>query len=182
MSLNVKDFDLFSGKTSKPVAKPVVAPMPVIKVETDLNRAIEKFDAEAIEELKASPVVPEPAPEPVKTAPVVKEVADSIVKAVSKTVDEVPLRKFETFVTPTFRIPEEHDFELKRIEHKIMRGRKKGVNTETRERITSNSVVRALIANFMERVGDVDLDNIDNEAILKDRLEKIFKQKYTKRS
>jgi hypothetical protein len=64
----------------------------------------------------------------------------------------------------------------------IMRNRRKGQNTDSRERITSNTVVRALIANFLERVGDMDLSNIDNEEILRERMEKVFKQKYSKRA
>jgi hypothetical protein len=96
--------------------------------------------------------------------------------------DTTTLRKFETFAAPTFRIPQEHDFELKRIEQTIMRNRKKGQNTDSRERITSNTVVRALIANFLDRVGDMDLSNIDNEEMLRERMERVFKQKYSKRA
>jgi hypothetical protein len=48
--------------------------------------------------------------------------------------------------------------------------------------ITSNTVVRGLIANFLDRVGDMDLSNIDNEEVLRERMEKVFKQKYNKRA
>ena len=63
-----------------------------------------------------------------------------------------------------------------------MRNRRKGQNADSRERITSNTVVRALIANFLDRVGDMDLSGIDNEEMLKERMEKVFKQKYSKRA
>ncbi len=82
----------------------------------------------------------------------------------------------------TFRIPQEHDLELKRIEQTIMRNRRRGQVIEGRERITSNTVVRALLANFIDRVGEMDLTHIDNEEMLKERMEKVFKQRYTKRN
>jgi hypothetical protein len=59
---------------------------------------------------------------------------------------------------------------------------KEGVNAESRERITTHFVVRAVIDNFLDRVGDMYLSNIDNEELLKERMEKVFKQKYSKRA
>ena len=119
----------------------------------------------------------------IEQRPLHKEVkpVELTLKAIDKNIDNAPLRKFETFVAPTFRIPEQHDLELKKIEHFIMRNRKKGNNADSRERITTNTVVRAMIANFLERAGDMDLSNIDNEEMLKERMEKVFKQKYSKR-
>lgn len=92
------------------------------------------------------------------------------------------LRKFETFAAPTFRIPQEHNFELKRIEQTIMKNRRKAQNSDSRERIPSNTVVRAVIANYLERLGVMDLANIDKEEMLKERMERVFKQQYNERS
>ena len=170
--LNVENFNLFAKKA--PAHKPTPRPVAI-------EQELEKFDAE-IETpiIQASPVI--------ETAAVEIERFEEVrpiqiqAKIQEKNKGEAPLRKFETFVAPTFRIPEQHDLDLKKIEHVIMRNRKKGANLESRERITTNSVVRALIANFLDRVGDVDFSNIDNEEMLKDRMEKVFKQKYIKRS
>ena len=205
--LNVENFNLFAKKpTTKPAQKPIVTPATSKEV---VEEEIAKFDAEietTKEIVKSAPVI-EPmvtkAQEPeiqierfeeMRTTPVMNTMTETklvnkevkslevTLKAAEKNLSEAPMRKFETFVAPTFRIPEEHDFELKKIETFIMRNRKKGVNIDCRERITANTVVRAIIANFLERAGDLDLSNIDNEEMLKERLEKVFKQKYTKRA
>jgi hypothetical protein len=204
--LDVESFNLFGKKTNKVVPRPVAVPvtsaaiveeeikkfdaeietrveikndMPKIVAEenTNFSAQIERFEVESI---PAAPVLnnthlERPAYTPAKSIEVT-------LRAAEKNKDDAVLRKFETFVAPTFRIPEEHDLELKKIEHFIMRNRKKGNNADSRERITTNTVVRAMIANFLERAGDLDLSNIDNEEMLKERLEKVFKQKYSKRA
>lgn len=195
--LNVDNFNLFAKKTTaKPAPRPVVVPATPATIEKEVQR----FEAETSqsEVMNGMPVMTSEEAktynaeierfEEIKNTPTLntgteQRLAKSIeatLKAPEKT-NEAPLRKFETFAAPTFRIPEEHDFELKKIENFIMKNRKKGVNTASRERITTNSVVRALIANFLERAGDLDLSNIDNEEMLQERMEKVFKQKYTKR-
>jgi hypothetical protein len=182
--LNVDNFNLFA---KKPAAKP--APLPVAATsQAVVEKEIEKFDLETIE----APVVLAPTHQPMVEIERFEEVRPNITtvnvssttntyKTVEKNKETTGLRKFETFAAPTFRIPQDHDFELKRIEQMIMRNRKKGQNSDSRERITSNTVVRALIANFLDRVGDMDLSNIDNEEVLRERMEKVFKQKYNKR-
>lgn len=201
--LNVEGFNLFA---KKPAAnnKPAVKPIPVQASTPEvIEQEIKKFDAEietVVEALEAAPEVIQNFSveierfEEMRSAPVQNTVTQKkpeiiqdrsielTLRAPEKNKDEAALRKFETFVAPTFRIAEEHDLELKKIEHFIMRNRKKGHNTDSRERITTNSVVRAMLANFLERAGDLDFSNIDNEEVLKDRMEKIFKQKYTKRN
>ena len=203
--LDVQNFNLFGKKPApKPAQKPIVAAVTSPEV---IEREITKFNAEIeteIEVVKAAPVIErmevktptieierfeEIRPTPMmNTAPIEKPILRDVksleitLKPAEKNTTDAPLRKFETFVAPTFRIPEQHDLELKKIEHFIMRNRKKGNNADSRERITTNTVVRAMIANFLERAGDLDLSNIDNEEMLKDRMEKIFKQKYTKRA
>jgi hypothetical protein len=191
MSLDVNNFNLFAKKSS-----PKPAPMPIASTTKEvIEKEIEKFDAEIVE---APIVLANSNNQTIEIAPVVKaveierfeDVRPAMVnvsaqmnnyKNIEKNKETSPLRKFETFAAPTFRIPQEHDFELKRIEQTIMRNRRKGQNTDSRERITSNTVVRALIANFLDRVGDMDLSNIDNEEMLKERMERVFKQKYNKK-
>jgi hypothetical protein len=192
MSLDVNNFNLFAKKSS---AKAV--PMPIAATSNEvIENEIEKFDAELVE---APVMLTNNNNQTVEIAPVIKaveierfeDVRPVMVnvstqvnnyKNIEKIKETTTLRKFETFAAPTFRIPQEHDFELKRIEQTIMRNRRKGQNTDSRERITSNTVVRALIANFLDRVGDMDLSNIDNEDVLRERMEKVFKQKYNKRA
>ncbi len=201
--LNVESFNLFGKKapSNKPALKPVAT---LVTSPEVVEEEIKKFDAEVetqvnqMNTLTESPLnnfsveierFEEIRPTQVMNTvieqrPLHKEVktVELTLKAIEKNLDDAPLRKFETFVAPTFRIPEQHDLELKKIEHFIMRNRKKGNNSDSRERITTNTVVRAMIANFLERAGDLDLSNIDNEEALKDRMEKIFKQKYSKRA
>ncbi len=191
--LNVDNFNLFAKKTA-----PKPAPMPIVATSKEVvENEIEKFDAEVVETpvLKIAAQNPTVTHEitPVMTTVEIERFDDvrpaminvssplSNNKNIDKNKETTGLRKFETFAAPTFRIPQEHDFELKRIEQMIMRNRKKGQNTDSRERITSNTVVRALIANFLDRVGDMDLSNIDNEDMLKERMERVFKQKYNKK-
>jgi hypothetical protein len=207
--LDVESFNLFGKKPNKtsaprPVAVPVTSPK---VIEEEIKKFEEEFEIELLPEAETDVVFSNVVEstihdgeierfevESTNVAPVLTKAsfekplyspAKSIevnLKAVEKNKDDAVLRKFETFVAPTFRIPEAHDLELKKIEHTIMRNRKKGLNTESRERITTNSVVRAMIANFLDRAGDLDLSNIDNEEMLKERLEKVYKQKYTKRA
>jgi hypothetical protein len=188
--LDVNNFNLFAKKTSP---KPV--PVAVTSKEV-VEKEIEKFEAEVIEApmnlsntnnqtIEIPPVIKAVEIERFEDVrPTMVNVSSQVnnYKNIEKNKETTTLRKFETFAAPTFRIPQEHDFELKRIEQTIMRNRRKGQNADSRERITSNTVVRALIANFLDRVGDMDLSGIDNEEMLKDRMEKIFKQKYSKRA
>ena len=205
--LDVESFNLFGKKPNKATATPRPVAVPVTSPAV-VEEEIKKFDAEietrvemknemqktTEETLNFSAQIERFEVESIPTALVMNNIqaekttytpTKSIevnVKATEKNKDTTSLMKFETFVPLTFRIAEEHDLELKKIEHTIMRNRKKGLNTENRERITTNSVVRAMISNFLERAGDLDLSNIDNEEMLKERIEKIFKNKYTKRA
>ena len=188
--LDVNNFNLFA---KKPSAKPVQTPVPVTS-KAVVEIEIEKFDKEVDELALMIEAKPQEAVElnmvnveierfeDVRPVMVNVSSVTNNSKNADKNKESTTLRKFETFAAPTFRIPQEHDFELKRIEQTIMRNRRKGQNADSRERITSNTVVRALIANFLDRVGDMDLSGIDNEEMLKDRMEKIFKQKYSKRA
>lgn len=209
--LDVESFNLFGKKPNKaasprPVAVPVTSPKVVeeeikkfddeaeFEIELLPEESLDSYFQDVVQDMVSDGEIERFEVEPAHMAPVLTKAsfekplytpAKSIevnLKGIEKNKDDAVLRKFETFVAPTFRIPEAHDLELKKIEHFIMRNRKKGANTDSRERITTNTVVRAMIANFLERAGDLDLSNIDNEEMLKERLEKVFKNKYTKRA
>ena len=201
MSLDVNNFNLFA---KKPAAnKPAPKPMPVAVTSPEVvEEEIKKFDAEvetSAPVMTKTEVGAEMTPamnnnfsveierfEDIKPTSAMNAISmEKAVQAPTRMIErtrDVPSKmKYESYVPLTFRISEEHDLELKKIEHFIMRNRRKGVNTDSRERITTNTVVRAMIANFLERAGDLDLSNIDNEEMLKERMEKVFKQKYSKR-
>jgi hypothetical protein len=208
--LDVESFNLFGKKpnkasASRPVAIPVTSPKVIeeeikkfddeaeFEIELLPEESLDSYFQDVVQEMVSNGEIERFVVEPAQMKPVLTKEsfekplytpAKSIevnLKPIDKNKDDAVLRKFETFVAPTFRIPEQHDLELKKIEHFIMRNRKKGNNSDSRERITTNTVVRAMIANFLERAGDMDLSNIDNEEMLKDRMEKVFKQKYVKR-
>ncbi len=176
--LDVNNFNLFAKKSSP---KPSPVPVAVTKDEV-IEENLEKFQEEMIETAPIIKSVEIEKNEVVRPAMINVSPTMNSYRNIEKNKDTSSLRKFETFSAPTFRIPQEHDLELKRVEQNIMRNRRKGQNIDSRERITSNTVVRALIANFLDRVGDMDLSNIDNEEMLKERMEKVFKQKYNKRN
>lgn len=206
--LDVENFNLFGKKPNKATPGPVAVPVTSPKfVEEELKMFDDEYEIELLPETNTDVVFSSAVEsiqhvsdferfdiESTQIAPVLNKAsferplitpAKSIevnLKAIEKNKDDAVLRKFETFVAPTFRISLEHDQGLKNIETVIMRNRKKGANIDSRERITTNTVVRAMIANFLERAGDLDLSNIDNEEMLKERMEKVFKQKYAKRS
>jgi hypothetical protein len=81
--------------------------------------------------------------------------------------------KYDKFVPVTTRISEDEYMGLKRVENQIMRNRSKA-NPENRERITFNSVMRCLVANFLERSDDINLSEIQNEEILNERIKEMF--------
>lgn len=193
MSLDVSNFDLFAKKTKaaplplKPIAKPVVEVTPEA-IETPVLEAapqevlpqveaqVETFERK-IEEPRHTRPLQDLLTETFQTNQNVAEER----KPDSFTLREESKAKYETFLPITSRVREEDVQTLKKIENTIMRGRRKG-GSESRERITTNSILRCVIANFLERANDLDLTNIENEAELKIRLDKAFKQKYTKRT
>jgi hypothetical protein len=121
---------------------------------------------------------------PIQSEPVIEQTVkpvkvESFVSSMKEASDESKVAKYETFLPVTARIPESQSMELKRMENTIMRSRSKSSNND-RERITVNSIMRCMITNFLERAGDLDLSDIDNEEMLRERMEKAFKQKYRK--
>lgn len=154
MSLDMANFDLFSKNKQNIIQKPIVA---ALKIE---EKEIEPIQDKV--EMKREEV-----------SPVIHEI-----KAYEQvqTIEENKSPKYETFLPVTTRILEAHALELKKIENTIMRNRKKAPSSD-RERITVNTVMRCLISNFLERAGDLNLSNIDNETELNERLEKAFRHK-----
>jgi hypothetical protein len=94
-------------------------------------------------------------------------------KAVSKKI-ETRTNKYESFLPVTLRLKEENFMDLKHIENSIMRSRSKAGNDE-RERITTNSILRSLVTSFIDRIDLLDFEEIDNEEILNQRIQKLFK-------
>ena len=199
MSLDVNNFNLFAKKT--PASKPAPKPMPVAVTTPEVvEEEVKKFDAEVETITPATkfnntpsinPVInttieierfEDVRPAPVMNTMVVEKMVSVPERSMDKPKTDTSKMKYESFIPLTFRITENQDLELKKIEHMIMRNRKKGVNADSRERITTNTVVRAVLANFLDRAGDLDLSNIDNEEMLRERIEKVFKQKYNKKA
>lgn len=148
--LDAKNFDLFSKKPKAAPPKPIeVKPATPVNVQ----KAVEEFDAEEGVVVKA----------PVKK---VAQIAHKKIQVQSKA-------KFDTYVPVTTRISQEEYMGLKGVENTIMRSRTKG-NSENRERITFNSVMRCLVKNFLEKSESTDLSEIQNEEELNDRIKAMF--------
>ena len=169
MSLDVNNFDLFNKKKPAPIAKPIVETPRVIE-ETPV------IEEEAFE-IELAPIQAEPI---IEKAMSVTPVQQKTIESKVESIEENKVAKYETFLPITARIPESQSMELKRIENQIMRSRSKSSKND-RERVTVNSIMRCMITNFLERAGDLDLSDIDNEEMLKERMEKAYKQKYSKR-
>ncbi len=187
MSLDVTSFDLFAKKTKapqplKPIAKPVVAEIEVEEVPVLQAAPQAEITLAPVAEIKVEPIKEiKPLQDLLTETFQTNHQFAETKKEESFTLREESKAKYETFLPITSRVREEDVQTLKKIENTIMRGRRKG-GGESRERITTNSILRCMIANFLERANDLDLTNIENEAELKIRLDKAFKQKYTKRT
>lgn len=168
MSIDMQNFDLFNKK------KNPIAPKPVVVTPTIIENPIIEED-EGIE-IDLSPVHSDLVNEPVLE---VSKPQVRVSEYKELATDENKTAKYETFLPLTARIVESQVMELKKLENQIMRSRSKSSKND-RERITVNTIMRCMISNFLERAGDLDLSSIDNEEILKERMEKAFKQKYRK--
>ena len=150
--LDLEKMNLFSKKTPKPAPKPIEA-MPA--TPKNVAKAVEQFDEEEFVEVKVQAPIK-------KAAPMVQKRPQNESRA-----------KFDKFIPITTRISEDEYMGLKGVENTIMRSRSKG-NTEGRERITFNSVMRCLVTNFLEKSEGMDLSEIQNEAELNDRIKAMF--------
>lgn len=154
MSIDKSSFDLFSKKTPETKAPEVSA-----------QRTYEAQTPKTVERVMETPVRNETTEK--STASKVKN------KSTFKRV-EVKTNKYESFLPVTLRLKEENFMDLKHIENSIMRSRSKNGN-EDRERITSNSILRCLVTSFIDRIELLDFEEIDNEEILNQRIQRLFK-------
>lgn len=148
--LNLDSMDLFNKKT---VTKRSQVPVNNLKIEDEVEK-LEPVKVKAISRVEEE--------SPTEERPVLKK---SKFKSKSK---------YDKYTPVTTRIGEDLYMELKKIENHIMRSRSKKSSFE-RERITSNSILRCLIASFIEREELIDFSEVQNEKILSDRIESIFR-------
>lgn len=154
--LDLNKMDLFSKKAPKAPPKPIEVTPTTTK---GIEESIQKFDAEEVIVPKQQKAIQTPTPKITSKPQIVTKVESRA--------------KFDKFVPVTTRISEDEYMGLKRVENQIMRNRSK-TNSENRERITFNSVMRCLVANFLEKSDDIDLSEIQNEEILNERIKAIF--------
>jgi len=154
MSIDKASFDLFNKKPIEPkVSEPEVQKVFVQQSPRPVERVTESQYKSVAEEKSHSVKI--------KSKPISKKV-------------ELKTNKYESFLPVTLRLKEENFMDLKHIENSIMRSRSKTGN-EDRERITSNSILRCLVTSFIDRIDLFDFEEIDNEEILNQRIQKIFK-------
>lgn len=90
--------------------------------------------------------------------------------------DNSKVPKFATLEKVTVLLTSEQKDTLDDIARKLMRFRSNAlVGKEERERITANTICRALLDNVIDRIDSLEIEAIQNEAELKTWLEKIFK-------
>ena len=154
MSIDKSSFDLFSKKPVENKA-PEVTIQKVYEVQS-------QRPVESVIEAPVKNVYDEKAAVP-------KIKAKTTYKRI-----EVKTNKYESFLPVTLRLKEENFMDLKHIENSIMRSRSKTGN-EDRERITSNSILRCLVTSFIDRIDLLDFEEIDNEEMLNQRMQKLFK-------
>lgn len=154
MSIDKASFDLFNKKPIEPkIPEPEVQKVFVQQSQRPIERVTESQFKSVAEEKSQSLKI--------KNKPISKRV-------------EIKTNKYESFLPVTLRLKEENFMDLKHIENSIMRSRSKTGN-EDRERITSNSILRCLVTSFIDRIDLFDFEEIDNEEILNQRIQKIFK-------
>lgn len=157
MSIDKASFDLFNKKPIEPkIPEPEVQKV-FVQQSPQSQRPIERVTEsqfKSVAEEKSQSLK-------IKNKPISKRV-------------EIKTNKYESFLPVTLRLKEENFMDLKHIENSIMRSRSKTGN-EDRERITSNSILRCLVTSFIDRIDLFDFEEIDNEEILNQRIQKIFK-------
>lgn len=86
------------------------------------------------------------------------------------------LAKWETLDRVTVLLTEEQKDGLDRLARKLMKFRvRETKGNPTKERITANTIIRALIDNLLERESDVPLEVVISEEELKIWTSKLFK-------
>lgn len=85
------------------------------------------------------------------------------------------LPKHKTLERITLLISSEQRDAIDKLSKKIMRHRSKDTElSKSRERITSNSLFRALVTNFLERVDSLQMETICDETTLTEWVGKLF--------
>jgi hypothetical protein len=162
MSIDKASFDLFSKKApeTKP-AEPIIQKSFETQIPRNTERTADPIIEQKIEAHSRSSIEEKTTPLKIKS------------KTISKRV-EVKTNKYESFLPVTLRLKQEDFMDLKHIENSIMRSRSKN-GSEDRERITTNSILRSLVSSFINRADLFDFEDIDNEEILNQRIQKVFK-------
>lgn len=105
---------------------------------------------------------------PTSTSPKTKEVPKS---ATSN------LPKWRTLEKVTVLLTNQQRDAVEDLARTIMRHRSSSdIKSEDRERITANTVVRALIDNLIETIPQLKIEDIRNEDELKSRLQSVFRK------
>jgi len=153
-----------------------------LNTSTNINayNIFKKNPASSENALKPMSVVVKAAEVETPTIDLNKEEIKSLEKA-SETVKKIKIvesrANYEKLYPMALRVTSEQNLELKRLETLIMRNRVRDPENTERERITANTIIRALLSNFINRSDDIDFSDIDNEEDLTSKIEKIFKRK-----
>ena len=93
---------------------------------------------------------------------------------VANSVESPP--KWKTMEKVTVLMTTEQRDVIEDTARRLMRFRSKGeLPKEDKERITANTVLRALLSNFIDRISSLELASIQNEEELQDWLKKMFR-------
>lgn len=115
-----------------------------------------------------------------KLAPEIQDNPNKIAipeKESTLTSDEISLAKWQNFDKVTVLLTSEQKDGLDKIAKSIMKYRvKSGTSTADRERITANTIVRALIDNLLENKSRLTQEIINNEKEVHKWLSQIFAQ------
>lgn len=104
-------------------------------------------------------------------APKVEKVATSKVKKVES--EAIP--KWKRLEKVTVLLTNEQRDAIEDLARQVMRFRSKGSSPSSeRERITANTVVRAMLDTMMEKVSVLDMESISNEDDLKQWLQRLM--------
>lgn len=101
--------------------------------------------------------------------------ANSVVKSTQGTVDPY-IPKWQTFEKVTVLLTTDQRDAVEEFSRKIMRQRKSKLkDLDSPERITSNSIIRAILDNAIERIKNVETPALANEESLKIWMSALFK-------
>lgn len=83
--------------------------------------------------------------------------------------------KYQTFDKVTALLTTEQKDGLDRVAKRIMKQRANVIKGHNKERITANTIIRALIDNFLEFEGSIENDVISSESDVCEWIKKMFK-------